>query len=1233
MMKGLKCYLFCCLLLISTVSILTTKSDLGRDCSTVTSKIDDSINSNLFELNYVNFSDLIDPLFTLRAMTNDNPDRMQYLYELQSDLEEIGIAVDVEIVDWGTFITSFLGDEPTFDLCYIGLSGRDYDPDSTDIYDENGSLNLFGYNTTMDYNETLGTGLNEWFIQQGKLIVPPNSLERVQHYWDWQNYMMDEILLSIPGFIQYYYDAAWTNLNGYNMADGLLQSWGKMNWTGSHIGQNTTSEIVIADEKWINLNPLFQNDDASKLISDVCMDPLIKFDADIEAYPHVISDWVHINDTHIRLTIREDIKWQNDTDEVFFNEYVDVEDVYFTLYTQEHISNASTSMNWLKEMKIIDDYTLDIFVDGDTSTPENEPDNEYLFKLMINVLPEHYLNQTQEVDGITPDITHPSWGTFSTNCFGTGLFELDSYISEVETNMTVFAECWWLNDSITNDPALDWTNRFGDFTGGLDQLRIRNITDFSERISEFELGYIDIVGITDFPDERALYEISPAVDVYSVLESRNNFFGFNLRESRGTPMQSMDPCPYDSSMTIGLAIRKAIAHATDREDINNKVHNGEFAISDFPIHLDMEKWLSPNIIKYEYNVTKAKEFMMYAGLETGLDSDGDGLTDLMEIGTTLTDRFNPDSDGDGLTDGEEVNTHGTNPNAVDTEADGMPDGWELNNSLNPLFDDSNEDPDIDGLSNLNEYIENTNPQDSDSDGDGLTDGEEVNSYSTDPLDTDSDNDGLDDEEEVTLGSDGFITDPNDSDSDDDSLTDFEEVGYNTNPNNWDTDGDTIGDGEEVVAGLDGFITNPTSNDSDSDGLTDNYEIDTSFTNPTLSDTDSDGLTDGAEINTYLTDPLNSDTDSDNLLDGEEVLGIFSPKNPGANATGYVHTNPLLADSDGDTFSDDVELAEFTNPNDPTDYPRLIPIQYWWIIGSLAPVIIIVIVVFIVISNKKRKSTIEDRLEPLEEVEPENELSDEEIRAIEERADEIIRLEEQKILSETSSIALPLSTSKISVKFLTDLLKAKSLIIMERNGIPLVSLNFTQDIDSTLASGFLTAITSFSQEVMLSDLPSKSNFSQMGQEGGIYWIFEGSYVRIAILLESEPSKELKRPIWQLLRQFETNYQSELKEFTGELNVFESSIDLIEEHLFVNYLYPMKLNRQKITEIISNDNNVAKVLDNYLENFDDEATIDIHQLIDRSFKELRNLSFDEILQQIIYYVENNILLPIPIAITDM
>jgi hypothetical protein len=109
------------------------------------------------------------------------------------------------------------------------------------------------------------------------------------------------------------------------------------------------------------------------------------------------------------------------------------------------------------------------------------------------------------------------------------------------------------------------------------------------------------------------------------------------------------------------------------------------------------------------------------------DADADGLTNLGEY-LRGTNPKSADSDGDGLNDGAEV-TAGTNPLNWDSDGDLLPDGWEVQYGLDPLStagaSGASGDPDLDGLSNFQEWSFGANPTSPDSDSDGVLDGLEV----------------------------------------------------------------------------------------------------------------------------------------------------------------------------------------------------------------------------------------------------------------------------------------------------------------------------------------------------------------------------------------------------------------------------------------------------------------------------------------------------------------------------
>ena len=227
-----------------------------------------------------------------------------------------------------------------------------------------------------------------------------------------------------------------------------------------------------------------------------------------------------------------------------------------------------------------------------------------------------------------------------------------------------------------------------------------------------------------------------------------------------------------------------------------------------------------------------------------LDTDGDGIHNALDtdddddgiltheeilLGTNFLLR---DSDGDGLSDSIEIGERIEKP--LDSDKDGIID------ALDAYDDDDDDDQDGDGLSDQTEALINTDPRNPDTDGDGIGDFEEVGTNISSPLDTDldgiidaldssddrdTDNDGLSDSLEKKLGS-----NPNLADSDKDGINDRLEVG-----NNFDKPLDTDKDG----------ILNINDADDDNDGLSTLYESKIG-TNPISIDSDGDGINDYQE---------------------------------------------------------------------------------------------------------------------------------------------------------------------------------------------------------------------------------------------------------------------------------------------------------------------------------------------------------------------------------------------------
>ncbi|KCZ72942.1 Mg-chelatase subunit ChlD, partial [Candidatus Methanoperedens nitroreducens] len=143
------------------------------------------------------------------------------------------------------------------------------------------------------------------------------------------------------------------------------------------------------------------------------------------------------------------------------------------------------------------------------------------------------------------------------------------------------------------------------------------------------------------------------------------------------------------------------------------------------------------------------------GIPDGLeDFDNDGLAAYAEY-KLGSDPFNKDTDGDGLEDAFELLATGTSLLKADTDGNGI--------------NDSDEDTDRDGLTNLEEQTLGTNPLNPDTDGDTLSDSDEVKIHLTNPLRRDTDSDDLTDDVEIMLGSDPLV-----ADSDGDGILDGDE---------------------------------------------------------------------------------------------------------------------------------------------------------------------------------------------------------------------------------------------------------------------------------------------------------------------------------------------------------------------------------------------------------------------------------------------------------------------------
>ncbi len=152
----------------------------------------------------------IDPFFTLVAKAL-SPTHLDILYMIKEQIARIGINLDVI----GQTFPYFVQDPPDYtifrdyDLAILEFSNETNvmyfdslrnDPFFSDLYSENGSIETLGYESSYDWDEELEFGRNEWYIQSGLEMISNGSQNQKEFCWEWQFYLMDDILPCLPLF-------------------------------------------------------------------------------------------------------------------------------------------------------------------------------------------------------------------------------------------------------------------------------------------------------------------------------------------------------------------------------------------------------------------------------------------------------------------------------------------------------------------------------------------------------------------------------------------------------------------------------------------------------------------------------------------------------------------------------------------------------------------------------------------------------------------------------------------------------------------------------------------------------------------------------------------------------------------------------------------------------------------------------------------------------------------------
>ena len=571
--------------------------------------------------------------------TNGGGVRPYYAEFIVKYLNKIGIEVQIRVDEWLQF-TGALLETHDYDMGIVSISGGGNTPDMRNIYTENGNMNIFGLDSHIPYGN-----LSETMQEQGSLMM--NLQSRQQLYYNWQYLMMDKILPMLPLFTPQNYVGTWVNTFGYDASWGLINSLPYMYYDGYHEHQDSLNEFRIADTNWYDLNPMFiDNYPYTSFISKLLNEELVILSPGFEPLKTgLVRDWEQIDDYHFKFYMRDNVFWnpsynitnrdenspplssipsselirglKNNQYSDGTNQQVTAKDAVFTLllWGNSIISEDTTYHEWISNIYVdpTDELAFHIYIDKNPATPKLEVFPDFWKSLNWIIMPEFFLNSSNQIISYSSGGVKctglyngmeatPQWRAYSTTQFGCGKYMLDYRIFNDKTVLQ--ASPFWMGIG-----AIDGIEQ----NLQIEKIIVDIIVDSDEELEAFQHGLIDWIGLTAFPSIRRMMDANPKYFVQSILSQSMSFLFFNLkRPFIGAADNWLFLCePGKEEYTKGVAVRKVICYSIDREEINERLHNGEYVISNSIIYPYLDYYYN-DTLKYYYDLDKVNEWFISA---------------------------------------------------------------------------------------------------------------------------------------------------------------------------------------------------------------------------------------------------------------------------------------------------------------------------------------------------------------------------------------------------------------------------------------------------------------------------------------------------------------------------------------------------------------------------------------------------------------------------------------------
>ena len=345
----------------------------------------------------------------------------------------------------------------------------------------------------------------------------------------------------------------------------------------------TTAQAV--EFKWaaqndiLTLDPHSQNHATTNNIVGHTYEGLVRYDKNYKIEPALATSWSNLNPTTVRFNLRKNVKFNDGS-------AFTADDVVFSF---DRIRQPQGTMQiyvaGVKEMKKVDDHTVDVILDKPNPTMLN---NFTTFLIMSKSWA--IKNKSEKVqDYKAKEITYAS-----TNTNGTGPYIIKEWAPDQRLVMTA-NKAWW--DKLQ---------------GNVTDIIYTPIKSDPTRIAALLAGNVDAV--TDLPTQDvARLRSTSSLSVLDGPEVRTIFFGFDLGSDE------LKYAPKGKNFFKDVRVRKALSMAIDRSAIQRSIMRG--------LSVPASLIIAPGVNGYNADMDKtapadvegAKKLLADAGYPNGIE--------------------------------------------------------------------------------------------------------------------------------------------------------------------------------------------------------------------------------------------------------------------------------------------------------------------------------------------------------------------------------------------------------------------------------------------------------------------------------------------------------------------------------------------------------------------------------------------------------------------------------------